>query len=74
MAETASLSIRVSQEGADQAAASLRGLTQAGGGAEASFGKLAMQIAPAVTGDDEALAGQDASTQALIGYYRQHRK
>ena len=24
--------------------------------------------------DDAALAAQDASTQALIGYYRQHRK
>ena len=36
--------------------------------------KLANQISPAVTGDDAALAAQDASTQALIGYYRQHRK
>ena len=35
--------------------------------------QLAMEIAPAVTGDDEALARQDASTQNLIGFYRDHR-
>ena len=34
---------------------------------------LAKQIAPAVTGDDEALGAQDPSTQNLIGYYRAHR-
>ena len=35
--------------------------------------QLAKQIAPAFH-DDEALAKQDASTQALIAYYRAHRK
>ncbi len=35
---------------------------------------LANQIAPAVTGDDDALAAQDASTQNLIGYYRANRR
>ncbi len=35
--------------------------------------KLALEIAPAVSGDDDALAAQDASTQALIRYYRTHR-
>ena len=35
--------------------------------------QLAMEIAPAVTGDDEALARQDTSTQNLIGFYRDHR-
>jgi glucose-6-phosphate isomerase len=35
--------------------------------------QLALQIAPAIEGDDEALAAQDASTQALIAYYREHR-
>lgn len=34
---------------------------------------LASQIAPAVGGDDEALAAQDPSTRALIEYYRAHR-
>ena len=29
--------------------------------------------APAVAGDDDALAAQDASTRSLIGYYREHR-
>jgi glucose-6-phosphate isomerase len=32
-----------------------------------------LQIAPAVSGDDEALAKQDSSTQALITYYRAQR-
>ena len=32
--------------------------------------KLALQIAPAVQGDDAALASQDASTRALITRYR----
>lgn len=35
--------------------------------------KLALEIAPAIEGDDSALAEQDASTQALIQYYRAHR-
>ena len=35
--------------------------------------QLAKQITPAFH-DDEALAKQDASTQALINYYRAHRK
>ena len=36
--------------------------------------QLALQIAPAVEGDAAALAGQDASTQALIAYYKANRK
>jgi glucose-6-phosphate isomerase len=36
--------------------------------------QLALQIAPAVSGDDAALAKQDSSTQALITYYRAQRK
>ncbi|KQS56804.1 glucose-6-phosphate isomerase [Geodermatophilus sp. Leaf369] len=35
--------------------------------------QLALQIAPALTGDDEALQAQDSSTKALIDWYRQHR-
>ncbi|PWD51453.1 glucose-6-phosphate isomerase [Serinibacter arcticus] len=35
--------------------------------------QLALQIAPAIEGDDDALASQDASTRALIAYYREHR-
>ncbi len=35
--------------------------------------QLAMQIAPAVAGDTEVLKNQDASTQALVTYYRDHR-
>ena len=35
--------------------------------------QLAMQIAPAVAGDTEALAAQDASTKALVGYYLANR-
>ncbi|MCL2735070.1 MAG: glucose-6-phosphate isomerase [Propionibacteriaceae bacterium] len=35
--------------------------------------QLALQIAPAVAGEQDALAGQDASTQALIRYYRRSR-
>ena len=35
--------------------------------------QLAQQIAPAVTGDASVLAEQDASTQALIRYYQEHR-
>jgi len=36
--------------------------------------QLALQIAPAVEGDEAALAAQDASTQALIAYYKANRK
>ncbi|SDT38240.1 glucose-6-phosphate isomerase [Friedmanniella luteola] len=35
--------------------------------------QLAQQVTPAVGGDEDALAAQDASTQALIRYYREHR-
>ena len=35
--------------------------------------QLALQIAPAISRDDEALAGQDESTKALITYYRANR-
>ncbi|GAA3832143.1 glucose-6-phosphate isomerase [Nocardioides panacisoli] len=35
--------------------------------------QLALQVAPAVAGDDDALAEQDPSTQQLIRYYREHR-
>jgi glucose-6-phosphate isomerase len=35
--------------------------------------QLAQQVTPAVAGDAEALAGQDASTRSLIDYYRRHR-
>jgi len=35
--------------------------------------QLALQIAPALTGDDEALQSQDSSTRALIGWYLAHR-
>ena len=34
---------------------------------------LAKQIGPAIAGDAEALAEQDASTRSLIEYYRSHR-
>ena len=36
--------------------------------------QLALRIAPAVSGDDEALGKQDSSTQSLITYYRSQRK
>jgi len=36
--------------------------------------KLALEIAPAVQGDEEALAGQDASTRGLITRYRSLRR
>ena len=36
--------------------------------------QLAQQVGPAIDGDAEALAAQDASTQALIAYYREHRR
>ncbi len=35
--------------------------------------QLAQQVTPAVTGDEDALASQDASTQSLIGFYRRER-
>ena len=35
--------------------------------------QLALQIAPAIEGDEQALAAQDASTRALLDYYRAHR-
>lgn len=35
--------------------------------------QLAQQVTPAVGGDADAIAEQDASTQSLINYYRQHR-
>lgn len=35
--------------------------------------QLALQIAPALEGDDEALAAQDASTRSLLDFYRAHR-
>ncbi len=35
--------------------------------------KLALEIHPAILGDDEALAAQDASTRSLINYYRERR-
>ncbi len=36
--------------------------------------QLAQQISPAVAGDADVAAQQDASTQALIAYYREHRR
>lgn len=36
--------------------------------------QLATQVGPAITGDAAALAEQDASTRALIDYYREHRR
>ncbi len=35
--------------------------------------QLAMQIAPAISADDDALAAQDSSTQELIRFYRANR-
>lgn len=35
--------------------------------------QLALQIAPALAGDEAVLAEQDPSTRALIHYYREHR-
>jgi len=35
--------------------------------------QLAQQVGPAIAGDRDALAEQDASTQSLIAYYREHR-
>lgn len=36
--------------------------------------QLALQIAPAIEGDADALQAQDASTRALLEYYSQHRR
>jgi glucose-6-phosphate isomerase len=36
--------------------------------------QLAQQIGPAVAGDEESRGRQDASTRALIDYYRAHRR
>ena len=36
--------------------------------------QLAMQIAPAIGGDQSAIEGQDASTKALLTYYAANRK
>lgn len=35
--------------------------------------QLALQIAPAIEGDAAAIDAQDASTRALLAYYREHR-
>ena len=35
--------------------------------------QLAQQVTPAVAGDADAIAAQDASTRSLIDYYRRHR-
>ena len=35
--------------------------------------KLAQEVGPALGGDEQALSEQDASTRALIAYYREHR-
>ncbi|MCI9887952.1 glucose-6-phosphate isomerase [Micrococcales bacterium 31B] len=35
--------------------------------------QLALQVAPAVAGDESALSTQDSSTQSLVRYYREHR-
>ena len=35
--------------------------------------QLALQIAPALEGDADAVAAQDPSTQSLLAYYREHR-
>ena len=36
--------------------------------------QLALQIAPAIEGDADALEAQDASTKALLAYYQAHRR
>ncbi|AIY17592.1 glucose-6-phosphate isomerase [Pimelobacter simplex] len=36
--------------------------------------QLAVQIAPALSGDDDVLAAQDTSTQAFVRYYQEHRQ
>ena len=35
--------------------------------------QLALQIAPALEGDEDAVAAQDASTRALLDFYRENR-
>ncbi|MBN9153645.1 MAG: glucose-6-phosphate isomerase [Microbacterium sp.] len=35
--------------------------------------QLALQIAPAIEGDEDAVAAQDASTRALLDFYHRHR-
>jgi glucose-6-phosphate isomerase len=35
---------------------------------------LAQEVGPAIAGEESALAEQDASTRALIAYYREHRR
>lgn len=35
--------------------------------------QLALEIAPAIEGDQEAFEAQDASTRSLLTYYREHR-
>jgi glucose-6-phosphate isomerase len=35
--------------------------------------QLALQVTPAVKGDEQALSQQDSSTQSLITYYRSNR-
>lgn len=36
--------------------------------------QLAQQVGPALAGDQDALAAQDASTRALVDYYQEHRR
>ena len=36
--------------------------------------ELAQALSPAVSGDEAVAEAQDASTRALIGYYREHRR
>jgi glucose-6-phosphate isomerase len=36
--------------------------------------QLALQIAPAIEGDEDAAATQDASTRSLLAYYHAHRR
>jgi glucose-6-phosphate isomerase len=36
--------------------------------------QLAQQVGPALAGDADALAQQDASTRALVAYYQEHRR
>jgi len=36
--------------------------------------QLALQIAPAIEGDQDAIAGQDPSTRALLAYYHEQRR
>jgi glucose-6-phosphate isomerase len=36
--------------------------------------QLAQEVGPAIAGDADALADQDASTRSLIAYYREHRR